>query len=462
MSDTHSYSERKLIKLLQEIGCSPPELCSNHLTPTGLALNSNRIEGLFKKSNSVADTMAVKRKTLTSNLGFPYRPARLVNHKDQSKPWYIIFYAWDFAKQKIVRKRILKNELSEIASLDERLQYANAVISQINKYLGTGMYVEGSPEKKLPGFDFHGYSIIEAIDYAINYKLQVEGVKESSIGEYVKLRTTVQQFLKLNNLPTDYKVRLVNNNFINRFFPYLKETRNIANNTYNARRTTFHAVLQALIKKAPKLFPNGNPIADVKVLKTDVKKHAAYTNEQMQKIQKEILAAGDKQLLLFIQFMLYTLGRPKEVEHLKVGHVRLNERRIQFQSETAKTRIEEYVGINDRLATIIKQSGILNSPEEHYIFTADGKPGPIHVGKNYFYKRIVKYIEDLGLYNVNQNYTLYSFKHTGAISLYQATKDIKLLQAQCRHQNIEMTNNYLRDLGLFRNFDLLNKWEGPL
>ena len=51
--------------------------------------------------------------------------------------------------------------------------------------------------------------------------------------------------------------------------------------------------------------------------------------------------------------------------------------------------------------------------------------------------------------------TLYSWKHTGAIKLYQATKDMKKVQRQCRHWSITETDNYLRDLGLF---DHIRNW----
>ena len=43
---------------------------------------------------------------------------------------------------------------------------------------------------------------------------------------------------------------------------------------------------------------------------------------------------------------------------------------------------------------------------------------------------------------------LYSFKHSGVIAAYRATKDIKLIQEYCGHKNIADTDKYLRELGL--------------
>lgn len=157
-----------------------------------------------------------------------------------------------------------------------------------------------------------------------------------------------------------------------------------------------------------------------------------------------------------------------------MGHIDLQRRRIRISAENSKTDIENFVGLADRFIEIIKESGILNYPENFYVFNNtpyhipgqkikhDHRPGLIAPGEGYFYKRIVKYIKSEGLRDINPNFTPYAIKHTGAISLYLATKDVKIVQTQCRHENMEPTLKYLRDLGLFTDFDQLNGWEGPI
>jgi len=159
------------------------------------------------------------------------------------------------------------------------------------------------------------------------------------------------------------------------------------------------------------------------------------------------------------------LSRPEELRHLRVGDIQFAERKILFRSEVSKTNIEQHVGINESLAKAIEESGILKFPPNHFVFSNDNdlhQPGEKPVSINYFYKRIKPYITKLGFYKSNPNYTMYSFKHTGAIALYKATKDIKMVQSQCRHQSIEQTNTYLRDLGAIDDFEQLNKWKGPM
>jgi len=53
-----------------------------------------------------------------------------------------------------------------------------------------------------------------------------------------------------------------------------------------------------------------------------------------------------------------------------------------------------------------------------------------------------------------------SWKHTGVVNAYKAGVDIKSIQRQCRHTAIDMTDNYLKSLGLYDNEEFLLKMPG--
>lgn len=92
---------------------------------------------------------------------------------------------------------------------------------------------------------------------------------------------------------------------------------------------------------------------------------------------------------------------------------------------------------------------------EHITLSREQK----HMGYLYFYNRNVKVFKALGLDKASVRYSMYSYEHSGVISLYKATKDIKLVQSQCRHHNsLDQTNKYLRDLGLLSDYDGLEAW----
>jgi integrase len=45
------------------------------------------------------------------------------------------------------------------------------------------------------------------------------------------------------------------------------------------------------------------------------------------------------------------------------------------------------------------------------------------------------------------NQTIYSFRHTAVINVYQKTKDLHIVQQLLQHSNMIVTLNYLRGLG---------------
>lgn len=105
-----------------------------------------------------------------------------------------------------------------------------------------------------------------------------------------------------------------------------------------------------------------------------------------------------------------------------------------------------------------EESGLKPGPT-WYVFGTGGKPGPKHQSYEYLYARNKKVFSKLKLDESTLQYSVYSYKHSGVISLYKATKDIKLVQAQCRHETLEQTNTYLRDLELHVDYDRLSGWK---
>jgi integrase len=492
-----SYANPSILRKKHKIfGLTAGPSNSNHLTPTlgnGVFNIKNPVFAGQELSVPVKKAISTrKRKPLKSRSGYPYHPAQLTPADlDITKVWYITFYAWDIGREQLVRKRVLKDELNAITDREQRKEYAQRAIEKINDFLKNDYHLDRQPVPKLLAMDFKGYSVLNAITYAINEKREVKGIKESSLGKYESAMTTVKDFLRFKGLPDNYPLRNVNATFAAQYFEYIKKERKVQNNTANDRRGFLHAMFEVLIRKSDnQLFRGKNPWADVPVLPVQARKHAAYTDHQLKSIVSYAISRGDHHVVLFIQFMYYTLARPEELRNLKVGNIDMERRKILFKAAEAKTAIEEYVGINDRFFEIILASGIMSYPANYYVFSNDvlsardpgylgqgnikvtknpGRkdergyaPGITRVGMNYFADMISQYVKALKLHEVNPNFTPYAIKHTGAIGLYLATKDPKVVQLQCRHKKMETTLKYLRDLGVFIDFDSINKWNGPV
>ncbi len=107
--------------------------------------------------------------------------------------------------------------------------------------------------------------------------------------------------------------------------------------------------------------------------------------------------------------------------------------------------MDGYVTIPEAFARELKKSEIFKTDNE-YVFQS--KNGIKPVSKNvmgYRYRQLVKKLK------LSKEYTLYSWKHSGVVSAYNAGVDIKTLQKQCRHQSLEQTDIYLKSLGLDEN-----------
>ncbi|MCC5613363.1 hypothetical protein LC612_43480, partial [Nostoc sp. CHAB 5834] len=189
-----------------------------------------------------------------------------------------------------------------------------------------------------------------------------------------------------------------------------------------------------------------NVCTGIKKVKVDASEdHRPFDGPQAQEIRKAILATGDEQLWLFCQFIYFLFLRPgEELRYLKVGDIMADQVRV--TSSTAKNAKTGFVDIPAALEKLIQQYRLREYKHTDYVFTEHHHPGPKHVGVNYFYKRHVKIMKALNLFG--QDYDLYSWKPTGAIVLYRATKDIMLVQRHCRHSTPNQTYTYLRKYGL--------------
>lgn len=450
---------------MHRVGLHEPFQNSNHLTPTK---NSGFLPSgtpFFKLKNPLSDTV-VKRKPLKSLSGYPYREARIVPATlDITKRWYIVFYAWDIGTETLERKRVLQDELAQFTSFDDRKKAAEGIVDEINYFLKHDWHLFSSPAPTIMGMDFKGYSILDGLRYSVKIKLEVDGISEETGKKYSEVIDTVKGFLEFKKLSTSYALRNMNAAFVNQYMNYVKQHRGNANNTYNFKKGTLHTLCGVLIRQNPKLWNGINPFGGVPVLQVQVRKHAAYTDQQLQALIEHAKKKEWFQIVLFIQFMYYSLARGKELAMLKVGHIHMGMRRILFYADGAKTNIEEYIGISDRFAEIIEASGILKFPPNYYVFSNENGnhgPGETKVGKGYFYKRVRECLQAQNLYDINPNFTPYSVKHTGAIRLYLDTRNINLVMRQCRHKELDTTIKYLRDLGVFTEFDELNKMKGAI
>lgn len=378
---------------------------------------------------------------------YPYREAVLSDAKgDLSKKWYINYYAWSEQQGRLVRKRVVINQ----PTTKERYEQAQAIIEAINHELRAGAIVEPIPVVQPE------VSAAMPLEKAITFFLKN---KEATVG-----RNTIKTYRKDLKLFGAWliaeeleKIHLVEFGMPDAwaFSDYLDQ-KGLAKKTYSNIIGTLRGVWAYLIERQ---IISENPFLKIQKRKGGRTQHIPYQPWQVREFKRICLhVEQDRQLWLFINFIYYCFLRPgAEARNLQIRHIL--KRTIIVPGGLAKNNETEHVRIPKGLEDLIQQYKLRSYPPGYYIFSTSGEPGPSPVNERYMYGHNRKILNLAGF--TDQEYDLYGWKHTGVISLYMATKDIKLVQVQCRHKDISTTDIYLRDLGLFLDQDALDIFPDP-
>lgn len=381
---------------------------------------------------------------------YPYRRAKLVSFdNDLSKDWYVEFWVWHIKENKLVRRREKKG-INRLHSIMERAAFGNKMVKEINQLLKEGRVM--GKDQQLGAVNLKRVTMMEAIDMVLRAKKE-EKLRPGSLSTYNGIKVNFEQFAD----ECGYKDLLTMQfsfDIAKEFVDWMVIDKGLTARTRNNILSMLNMVVKHLTSLDNTIW-RADPCAFIKKLPTQSNKHAAYSKEQMKTIKDAILETNDRQLLLFIQFIYYCFTRPgTEARLMKIEH--LERDRLFIPSENSKNRKGDWVSIPKVFQKELTELNLKQYPDHFYLFTITQTPGEVPVGKNYFYKRFKKILENTGLSNSSFNYDIYGFKHSGNINMYKSGVDLDVIQSQNRHQSIDQTNKYLRDLDLFRASDALD------
>lgn len=180
-----------------------------------------------------------------------------------------------------------------------------------------------------------------------------------------------------------------------------------------------------------------NPCKGIKTMRVPPKRRRILTGDEVARVAEYFLE-NDKYMLLAVMFQYYTLIRPNELMHLRVGDVHMEEQYVVVPAEYSKNHREQPVALNDRLVAFMKELGIDKCPKEAWLFGYGCKPCFVPGNHAQFRYRWWNMREELGLPREVQ---FYSLKDTGIIDLINA-EGVLLARDQARHSSIAVTNLY--------------------
>lgn len=224
----------------------------------------------------------------------------------------------------------------------------------------------------------------------------------------------------------------------NEYFIYLAK-RGLHKNTLRHKHIILKSLCSELVKQKRL---KENPFANTNFKRVKATSKLPFNPTQTQ-LLKDYMTVYNNQLLLACEFMYYLYLRPKELRLLKIKDILFDDWKLVLSGEIAKDDDTVYKKIPLPFRDKINTLRACNV--EHYIFSKTNKPGAKPVGVNYLSNLHRVMLKKL---NISNRYSLYSWVHTGIKNAALSNIPIKELQLQKGHHDLNMFNQYLKDLGV--------------
>jgi len=331
-------------------------------------------------------------------------------HLDHDKV-FVSFYINQKRYRLYNGKRIGSTTSPNSYPVDKRFSIGNVLAAEVYKHVTSGGILK---EYKSDNVINGKQSDRELLTKALGYKLK----GDYSI-KYIKMLQFVHRALLL-----EMKGKVLESFHVSNVLS--KYSSGVSHNTIRRH-------LNVLINEAILLGMNHNPSKKIKSKKGDAKLHKPFDNISV--ILNEIKEYNES----LYNCCLFTYGcllRPhREIRELKWGDFTSDLSHIKLAGNRNKSGRNRIVPI----PYYIKEK-LVRGESNHNIFTDSIKsPNP-----DYFktlwsrFKKVSKLIE--------QDQTLYSFRHSGAIDIFKRTGSITKLQKAMGHSSINVSLTYLRGL----------------
>jgi len=191
--------------------------------------------------------------------------------------------------------------------------------------------------------------------------------------------------------------------------------------------------LNVLMNEARNIGMDSNPMESIKAKKTKAKLHKPYKDINL--ILNEIKLFSDNLFLCCLMTYGCLLRPHREIRELKWSDFSDDLDYIHLSGQRNKSGKNRIVPV-----PIYIRELLIKGQPQHNIFTGTTRP----LNEDYFktlwgrFKRVSKLLE--------QDQTLYSFRHSGAIEIFKRTGSITKLKKAMGHSSINVSLTYLRGL----------------
>lgn len=325
---------------------------------------------------------------------------------------------------------------NKAASITERNKLLSKLLFEINKTFETG-YTPEIVDKNEPK-KVEKVVVIKSTEQAFR-DVEFEKMRSPLSHDYKKeLKRLVDDFLKFltKNEKSD-DIRNLEQQRVEDFLNQHKAT----STYYMGRRRMLSVFFAEFIRK--KLITD-NLSKNTPRLKTKAALHKIYTKEQLTAIL-QFLKANNEDLYICCLLAYCCMLRPhQEIRLLKRKHFNDSFSLISLSGAENKSGRVRVVSIPEYLQPLIKQRlSSVHNPEINLFTLTQSTYNDYYF--NLIWSRLKPAMYKQGILQKDQ--TIYSFRHTAAVDVYNRTKDIHIIQQLMGHSTMIVTLNYLRGLG---------------
>lgn len=351
--------------------------------------------------------------------------------------WFVYFSAIDPETGKMRRKRIYKG-------IEGNTYYEKERSAEKLAQFYTGKLAKGWNPWAIGKDVFFKHNKGIQINKLIDLYIKSRVLRHSSLNQYNSMNTIVTKWCK------DQRINNCNQFTYSHAENFIKQLADRGKSA--SRRAGFISFMNSVFNfglKKKLVFTN--PFAELEKPKRN-KKPALYINDNDAPHLTELLKQ-DKQLLMLCQWVYYCFIRPfAEMRMLQIRHINFSNQTITIPGDISKNKKTETLPIPVQMFNQLND--LKGIDPAFFIFGPGEKPGLSPVSKNHYQRRFKMLVEDTPY----SRYTVYSFKHTGAIRLVKSGCSIKDIQMQMRHHSLDETDKYLRQMLATESDFLKNKF----
>ena len=245
--------------------------------------------------------------------------------------WFVDFTSLDPARGLMRRKRYY---IKDSLSVSEKKRRASEIMEVLTKQLAQG-WNPWVTDDESRGFVYFDNCLERYLDY-------VDRMDRKKTRQSYRSRVNIlREFITSQVNPIKYAYQF-DIGFCNDFIDWIYLDRESSPRTRNNYRGWLYGLAEFLIARK---HINTNPVEHIKVMPEHEKYRKDLTPEMLKQMSN-YLCRNDKSFFLACLMQYYTLIRPGELSHLKIGDISLKKQTVFVSHEFSKNHKDAEVGLN--------------------------------------------------------------------------------------------------------------------